>query len=465
MRKVLQFILTFIIGISIFLAPSNIVKAEEIEEKSISDNKVMLWIDNANSLASSFWGGFKFLDMGDGTVRFRPIINGQIGNANELPSNLFLGHPYTVKFYDNEGSVYYSKQFTSGYLVRDFASEIGNVKMRYGLDSFQISYISNTNLIQILGTIHSNLDSSSFHKLSKNTSQMYSFRVERDGLYAQYINQVRIPDGEYIIETAWNPDRVLDVFSEYNAGVGNYNSNSNYQKFNLEYDTTNKAYKIRSNYYGNVLNWQSNTGNDANYSYDRNFSEQFWYLQRTSNDNYRLINAKDTSKSLNLDANNYNISVANTSDSIKQQFKFIKPSDKQNADIIQITPKITSNKILDVNTTSYNVTLYDNNKTNNQKWILEYVESKNAYLIKSLLDGRVLAWDSSKGSNVITYKYINSDDQYWILDNLGNGEYIIKSYKNPNMVLDVYGSNTSSGTNIQVFQRKDSDNQKFYITR
>lgn len=53
-------------------------------------------------------------------------------------------------------------------------------------------------------------------------------------------------------------------------------------------------------------------------------------------------------------------------------------------------------------------------------------------------------------------------DQYWRLEDIGNGNYIIKNYRNPNKVLDLnYLSITSF--NVRVSDRTNSTTQQFKV--
>lgn len=463
MKKSLQFILVFVLAIGMFVIPGAIAKAEEKEEKTINNNTIRLW--SKRDYGSGYWADFKFLDMGDGTVRLRPVSNGNIIDSSQLPDNTRLSHPYTIKFYDNEGSVYYSKDFPGNRSIKSVAQDLENIKMRHGLDSIQITYeLAKNALVSISGTVYSNIDNYNFGNLYKEAASKYSFRVERDGLYAEYRNQVRIPDGEYIIETAENPNRVLDILDGYNTGVTDFNKSKTTQKFKMEYNNTNKAYKIRTvdnRFIGGSTNVIATAGP---------YLDQFWYLENAENGRHRLVNAHNTEKLLNLDANNTNISVAERRNNFKQEFKFIKPENKTEVEIIEgewaIASKLNHEMVLDSEENTNNVLIWPNRYRDHQRWIFEYNPNKKAYVIRNKGRNTVLTWDSSKGNNVITHNYNSAyADQYWILENVGNGDYIFKNYYNQNLILDLYGSNTNNGSNIQVHERKNTDNQKFKLIR
>lgn len=131
-----------------------------------------------------------------------------------------------------------------------------------------------------------------------------------------------------------------------------------------------------------------------------------------------------------------------------------------------IASKINTNKVLDVNndTSTNNVTIWDVLGGDNQIWRVDYYPNKNAYKFINNSTGLVLAWNSSLNNNVFVYNDLEkADDQYWILEDVGDGYMIIKNYHNSNLVLDLYNSNTNNGSEIQVHYRNNTNNQKFKL--
>ncbi|XP_074030585.1 uncharacterized protein isoform X2 [Leptinotarsa decemlineata] len=71
-----------------------------------------------------------------------------------------------------------------------------------------------------------------------------------------------------------------------------------------------------------------------------------------------------------------------------------------------------------------------------------------------------LALDGN-GSNVKAAMPNNTVGQIWSLESLGDGTFVIHSYSDKNMVLDIeYGCH---GENIILYPRHGDDNQQFYI--
>lgn len=135
----------------------------------------------------------------------------------------------------------------------------------------------------------------------------------------------------------------------------------------------------------------------------------------------------------------------------------------------RITSYLNNNKCLDVHSTSVSnddVTIWDNNNGDNQKWKVEYLPEKKAYKIISVKNNKALAWSSTVSDNIFTYNYSESTlDQHWILKDSGYGSYNIISYKDNNKFMDLYGSNLSNGTNIHVYEKNDDRNQKWIFKK
>ncbi|MBW3496815.1 insecticidal delta-endotoxin Cry8Ea1 family protein [Bacillus sp. FDAARGOS_1420] len=134
----------------------------------------------------------------------------------------------------------------------------------------------------------------------------------------------------------------------------------------------------------------------------------------------------------------------------------------------KILSKIDSNKVLDFNQGSLgNSILYDYKGGANQQWTLQYNKDKNAYQIISKKDpNKALSWDQS-GGKAYDAKYVflagkaNDPEQYWTLEDAGDGYFFIHSLKDSNMVLDIAGNNAINETPIKVYPKTGGDNEKF----
>lgn len=475
MKKALQFILTIMLGISISLMSRNIAQASE--EKSIKDNRIKFPVTYTEGF-TVVNHSIGFYDTGYGSLELK-LFETETSNKQIITplQHAKLTSSMEITLLDKDDNIYFQKLFLPWSSLSSMWSSLSVLRINYG-DKIRVEVESKgKHSVGILGTIHSNLDSFNFN--GRLDEPIYQLRMQGDGLYAEYINQTRIPDGEYIIETAEDATRVLDVVYGNNVSVNSYNPGKKYQKFTLEYNNTHKAYKVKVNHEDRVLNWNYNGDNNVDNIADKgNAGEQFWYLQKANDGRYKVINARNVYKRLNLDSNNTNISVAEDRNNLKQQFKFIKSWDKELSYITQgsfmIASKLNNNKVLDINSsTNYidDVTIWDKVNGFNQHWRFEYDANKDAYKIRSILSHKKILSPYAHlmyGNNVFAEsdKYAsNISAHYWKLNFTDDGYCTITSYEYPDMVLDLFGSNTDNGSNIIIHERKDTDNQKWKLVR
>lgn len=118
-------------------------------------------------------------------------------------------------------------------------------------------------------------------------------------------------------------------------------------------------------------------------------------------------------------------------------------------------------------TLNRNISLYGNNGGLHQKWVFEYDAKNGAYQIKSYMDQNlVLTWNNNDGSdNAFTTLNKKTSEQYWILEDAGQGYVYIKNKKNPNKVLDIQRRDSSDGTNIIVYDKNNARNQSFKLKK
>lgn len=489
MKGILKiFFMSLLFAVTLLL-PKNIVNAET---KSISNNSIKFLAYNHPWDLQTEWVEFKFIPQGNGTAKLKYYSNGQVLNPRDIKPNLTMYYKTDFKIgniYGHEGIIHFGR----GQYMYNVAEILETLTFTYGADHFQIiqsSYIVPPPPIQppmqspssgqrfipdegmngalILGTIYSNLENRNFNDDLRYTGTrgLYQFRVEEEGLYAQYKNQVKIPDGEYIIETAENENRVIE--SEGNKVEVNNYSGAARQKFSFIYDNKHKAYKIKGD--NGVFSLFNQNGQDVMNYQDNNTNDQFWYLEDAGDGKYRLINASNILKRLNLDANNKNISIAERRHNIKQEFKIVKYNEKLSITDGEwkIVSKLNNNKVLNLDIGGIdhsNVNIWDDANVTQQKWKFEYNSSKNAFRIRNSYNNGSLGWNSSSNTNVYALGAGEVNDQYWMLEYVGDNYYVLKNCHNPNMVLDLYNSNTRNASNIQVYNRHNGDNQKFKLVR
>ena len=107
-----------------------------------------------------------------------------------------------------------------------------------------------------------------------------------------------------------------------------------------------------------------------------------------------------------------------------------------------------------------NINLYRANNSNAQKWYLNDAKNSYYYITSSIGNYNIddPRGSSKNGTNIWLYKYTGSNAQKWKFVRvdedpkvLEEGTYIIKTKVNNSNVIDLYGANTSSRTNIQLY--------------
>lgn len=444
--------------------------AQEKNTISLSQNRIRLKV-TTGPFGSPYWGEFAFVDIGNNIAKLRPIYNGEPVLYSKLPDNLYLNKPVFINLIDSNGNTYATERFPAATSIKLISQFFETYNFRYGIDSIQIIPIYDNNPFTITGYIYSNLDNTDYSSnISKNIASNNKFRVEKDGLYAEYIHQEIIPDGEYIIETGSNLNNILSLKNNQDIIAKGFDNTIN-QKFYFKYDQKNKAYKIISQVDKFVLSWNEQSSAKVFTTLDQNNNDQFWYLQKLQDGNYRVLNASNTSKVLNLDNDNITISMAPSKNNIQQEFSIVKSDEKINFLNGQwrISSKISDSNFVDVSSLGdYNVRMFDSHIGNSQRWTFKYDSSKDAYIITNVFyPDRILAWNDYAGSKNVFITTFNSYklEHYWKLVQLPDGYFIIKNAKNENLVLDVYEGNEYG--NIQVYQEKsqNNDNQKFKFTK
>lgn len=488
MKRILKFILLLTITL---LLPKNIVKAETID--GISNNSIKILAYHYPWDFKQEWVEFKFVPQGNGTAKLKYYSNGKILNPSDVNQNLTLYANTLFKTSNIYGHENYTL-FERGQRMYNVAEILESFTFTYGADDFQIRplallypdtpvlgrsikdfesdygiiYDEGFSGVRIEGPILSNLGNRNVNddlRFSKR-SKLYKFRVEKEGLHAQYKDQVKIPDGKYVIETYENTSKAVQANSS-KVEIGDY-IGLNTQRWSFEYDNVRKAYKIKSDI--GVLSLANNVGADVICRLDKNENDQFWYIEDAGNGNYRLINASNVTDRLNLDANNKNISIADNRKNNKQLFKIVSYNKEQalTEGEWKIVSKLNDNKVLNLHiggNPNTNVTIWDNANVPQQKWMFQYNSYKNAFKIRNSHSYACLSWDLKSNKNVHAVGIVESDNYYWQLEDVGNGYFVMKNCNDPNMVLELSNSDTSNASNIQVGKRTNKDNQKWKLVR
>ena len=101
----------------------------------------------------------------------------------------------------------------------------------------------------------------------------------------------------------------------------------------------------------------------------------------------------------------------------------------------------------------------------NQAWYLQHNEWNHTYSFQNLASGNWLTIDTTaQGSRVTVKPGDGSPSQDWIVQGTGEGSYRLRSFVNPNLVLDLPGDVDGQDKLLQVWPVLGNDNQKWFFT-
>lgn len=297
-----------------------------------------------------------------------------------------------------------------------------------------------------------------------------------------------LPDGIYTIQSAINPNYVLDVANGSTQNGGNIqlyqNNDTSAQQFKITHDS--KGYVMFTNVKsGKVLdlNWGLAKNNSNIQQWDPNGSvAQKWIVKKNVN-SYTIISGADTNYVLDLEygltANCQNIYLYKNNNTAAQQW-YINPCIKsdnnklnqlaaQNKNVLPdgtYTIKNNKNKnyVLDVlwasSSNNANIQLYLNNGSAAQAF--KVTHDSNGYVtFTNLNSGKVIDVNMNKaelGQNIAQNESNGVKGQKWIVQKNESG-YSIISALDPDYVMDLAGGSIFSGGNIQLYENNNSDAQ------
>lgn len=128
-----------------------------------------------------------------------------------------------------------------------------------------------------------------------------------------------------------------------------------------------------------------------------------------------------------------------------------------------IASAIDNNKVLDaygeLTKDGSNISIHDRIDSLAQIWRIDKDKQGN-YVIKSSLNPNVLL--TADNFNVALYSNNSSDNQVWMVKDYGDG-YISLISKANSLYMDIYGANTTNGTRIQLIDGNGTNAQKFKL--
>lgn len=315
-----------------------------------------------------------------------------------------------------------------------------------------------------------------------NNTDAQKFKFEK---VKQIKAEKTIEEGMYYISSALSDSKVLTVADGKTSNLANVqigNKGKQYQKFQVSYNASLKAYTITAFHSDKVLDvYGAGTTNGTNVQqcHSNKTKAQQWIIQETG-DGYYYIISKCNYLFLDLygasTQNGTNIQVYEPNGTKAQKFKFQKINSNTCGQVIEngiykISSGLNSRKVLDVSggstSNGANLQIWNSDNVQQQKFQITYNSNGKYYEIKALHSNKVLdvaANGKTDGSNVWQYTGNNSNAQKWVLKDAGNGYfYIIAAYSG--LYLDVTAASTADGTNVQVYTGNGTKAQKFKFNK
>ena len=317
----------------------------------------------------------------------------------------------------------------------------------------------------------------------EDETNLYNENVEsNDVLEVQSTNGAVITDGTYIIQSALDNNKVIDVENGNTANCTNVriwqNRNVFQQQFEVEYNPENDTYVIRSKCSGKVLDvangGKTNGTNVWQYESNGTVAQQ-WRLEDAGNGYYYIVSMCND---LYLDiewgstANGANIQLYEGNGTNAQKFKFVEVPKVECDELVSegtyyITTALSENKAIQVangnDENCANVNLFDKKNIECEKFKLVYDAKEKNYVISIPFSNKVMDVANGgkvNGSNVWQYESNGTVAQQWILRDAGDGYYYIVSKCN-GLYLDIEYGSTNNGTNIQLYEGNETNAQKF----
>lgn len=348
-------------------------------------------------------------------------------------------------------------------------AQVWNVKYENGYYRIT-SYLDKNKSIDIAGAKFCNKQNVQFYQ--NNSSLAQKFLIEKNS-------------NKYTIESF---DSLWAIDVTGNKYINNVNiqlygrTTSNAQKFTFEkvniapINTGNYIIKslVGDNKVVGVNNpaIYNNKNVDLRMFNDRNYNK--WYIKRIRDDVYTIANGENANYVLDVDGakkdNGTNVKLYTSNGKNNQKWS-IRKYDDGTYKIVGVD----SSKSLDINggksDDGTNIKIYSLNNSKAQKYSIEpttlskynkaYDNAK--YIIKSNINKKMVV-DVSGGykdnnTNIQIYSLNSSIAQIWSLNYIGDGEYIIRSNINPNLVLSVVNNNVVSS------KYTGSNTQKWYFDK
>ena len=304
-------------------------------------------------------------------------------------------------------------------------------------------------------------------------------------------NKNLIPDGKYVISSMLNSKYVLDVKN------GSMNNSANIELSTFNNETDNQAFIVSHDAQGYITFTNAKSGkvldvSDGKASNGKNVQQytsngtraQKWVVKK-SNKGYMIISALDSNYVLDVSGgkanNGTNVQLYSGNGSDAQNWnieKFVSKYEKLDAlansnkntiadGTYEISTKLNTGYVLDMTSSSLsnggNVQIYESNETPAQGWIVSH-DSKGYVTIKNENSGKVMEIKDNKATNLQNVQQNAANDNYgqkWIAIKNSDGSIELVSGKNQNYCLDLYSSRTVNGNNVDIYERNNSNAQRW----
>ncbi len=315
------------------------------------------------------------------------------------------------------------------------------------------------------------------------SAQSNSLQKEKKVASLAEKNRSVLPDGEYLIISALNSNRLLDVpGGSRNSGmqIQTYShNNTKAQKWKISHDAD--GYVIITNLNsGKVLDvagGKTTNGTKIQQYQSNNTKSQRFIAVKTSDNKIQLVSALDTAMVVDVSGastkERAKIQLYRSNNSNAQKFTFktlhpiVNPGTKTISDgYYTVSSKLGNSLVWDIKSGSTinggNAQIYQSNGTPAQFFKFTYI---NGFYRIQAASGKLLDVSGASvmnGANVQQYQSNNTDAQLWRVDKNKDGSYTFTSKVN-GLVIDVSGAKAKSGANLQCYSSNNTNAQKFTL--
>ena len=288
-----------------------------------------------------------------------------------------------------------------------------------------------------------------------------------------------VDNGIYIIKSALNSSKALDIAANSTSNGGNLqlytNNGSAAQKFVITY-LSDGYYKIEGLYSQKVLDVAgAGTANGTNVQQytSNNTCAQYWQIIKSGS--YYQFVSKCSGKYLDVaagsTANGTNVQIYTGNSTAAQKFSLSQVEDMSSTVVSDgnyyIKSALNSSKVLDIVGASTanegNVQLYDLNYSGAQKFKIAAI-GNGFYKITNVNSGKVLdvaGAGTSNSTNVWQYSSNDTSAQQWLIKKTSNYYQFVSRCNG--LYLDIAAGSTANGTNAQIYAGNSTAAQKFTL--